>query len=467
MYRYDLIIIGAGSGGLVAAEFAAMLGVSVALIEAQADLGGECLHTGCVPSKALINAARVAWSAGHSESLGIHAKPQVNFLAVKRHIETSIQKITDSHDNDGYYQKLGVEVIHGRAEFLNRDTIRVNNKELRAKRFIIATGSRPAVPNIAGLENGNYLTNETIFQLKELPESLLIIGGGPIGCELGQAFAMLGSHVTILQAAPRLLPRDEVEASILLTNSLKSMGITLELNAQINRVSYTNKAVSVWLKDGVEVTAAKLMVATGRKANIPHGLENAGVNINERGITVNNQLKTSNKHFYAIGDCNGGIQFTHSAGQQAIIAVQNALIGLRKSFDSSKIPWTTFTTPEIAHLGAIKAELDSKNIFYKIVRVDFQDIDKAITEKEDGFIEILIGNKQNILGATIVGANAAEILAQIVVAKSWDSFKGIIQAYPTYAGGLKQATASFNLNHLLNSNSGKILQKYIKLRSRL
>ncbi len=465
-FDYQLVVIGAGSGGLVAAEFAAKLGARVALIEAQRDLGGECLHAGCVPSKALIHAARIAWVAGHSEALGIKAAPHVNFKRVMHHVATTIKTIQDNHDNDAYYRDLGVDVIHGEARFTGQDTILVGDKNLRAKRFIIATGSRPAVPNIAGLINDALLTNETVFQVKEVPDSLVVIGGGPIGCELGQAFAMLGAKVTILQAAPQLLPRDEIEAALILEASLKDMGIAVHLNAQIERIIYTNSSVTVRLKDGSYVRAAKLLVATGRIASTPQGLEKAGVNANERGIVVDRHLQTSNKHIYAIGDCNGGMQFTHAAGQQAVVAVQNSLIGLRKSFDINQIPWTTFTTPEIAHLGVIKAELDNKHVPYETVRADFQDIDRAVTEKENGFIEILLGQKSRILGATVVGANAAEILAQIVTAKSWDNFKGIVQAYPTYAGGLRQAAANTNLEHLLSGFTGKILQRYIRLRNK-
>jgi pyruvate/2-oxoglutarate dehydrogenase complex dihydrolipoamide dehydrogenase (E3) component len=466
MKKYQLIIIGAGSGGLVAAEFAAKLGASVALVEAQEDLGGECLHTGCVPSKALIHAARATWTAGHSQSIGVHATPQVDFKQVMRHISSSVKTIQNNHDNDEYYEKLGIDVIHGQATFTTKHTIRVNNDQLQAKRFIVATGSEPTIPDIPGLDGGEFLTNETIFRLTVLPESLIVIGGGPIGCELGQAFAMLGSKVTILQAAARLLPRDEPDAAALLLHSLQDMDIDVQLNAQIERVSYKNNRANVQLKGGKNITATKLLVATGRTAQIPVGLEKAGVNTDGRGITVNSHLQSSNKHIYAIGDCNGGMQFTHAAAQQAVIAVQNALLGLRKSFDTGQIPWTTFTTPEIGHLGATKAGLDGSRTQYKAVRADFRNIDKAVTEDEVGYIEVLVGGKAKILGATVVGANAAEILAQVITAKSWDNFKGIVQAYPTYAGGLRQAAAGANLEHLLNSFPGKLMQRYIELRSK-
>ena len=464
MKRYHLIVIGAGSGGLVAAEFASKLGAKVALVEAQKDLGGECLHAGCVPSKALIHAARTAWAAGHSQALGTEANPRVDFSQVERHITGAIQTITENHDNDSYYQSLGVDVIHGKAAFIDEQTIEVNGQSLVAKRFIVATGSKPLVPDIPGLTDGPYLTNETVFDLDSLPESLLVVGGGPIGCELGQAFAMLGSKVTILQAASRLLPHDEPEAADILARSLKAMGVNVLLDAQIDRVTYRGSTVSVNLQGGQNLRAYRLLVATGRAANIPMGTENAQVQTTRRGIKVNERLRTTNKRIYAIGDCNGGMQFTHVAGQQAVVAVQNALMGLHKKFDGNNIPWATFTTPEIAHLGATKAELNANKTSYKKVTKDFSSIDKAIAEGEKGYIELLVADDGNILGATVAGANAAEILGQIVTAKHWNNFKGIMQAYPTYGLGIREAAADVNLNTFLNSPIGKITGRYVQWR---
>ncbi len=466
MDRYGLIVIGAGSGGLVAAEFATKLGAKVAIIEAQKDLGGECLHTGCVPSKALIHSARVAWSASHSKILDTSINPKIDFNKVKSHIEKSIKSITENHDNDQYYQNLGIDVIHGRASFINSKTIAVNGRHITAKRFIIATGSRSAIPKIEGLTDGSYLTNETIFQLEVLPKKLLVIGGGPIGCELGQAFAMLGSRVTILQSAPRLLPHDEPEASNLLLRSLQDMNVDVELNVKIERLSYTENEVLIYLKGGIIKRASKLLVATGRVANIPEGIEKARIKTSTRGIKVNKLMQTTNKSIYAIGDCNGGMQFTHVAGQQAVVAVQNALMGLHKKFDSNKIPWVTFTTPEVAHFGAIKEELDIKKITYKKIVKDFNSIDKAIAEDEKGYIELLVETDGSILGSTVVGFNAAEILGQIIIAKDWKGFDGILQAYPTYGLGLREAVAEVNLNNFLNGFIGKILRRYVQWTSK-
>ncbi len=465
MTKYQLIIIGAGSGGLVAAEVAAKLGVKVALIEAEPRLGGECLHAGCVPSKALIHAARVAWEAGHNAALGVHAEPRIDFGQVMRHVTNSMSTIERDHDNDAHYEKLGVDVIHGPASFVDDHVVEVGGAQYHAKKFIIATGSRPATPDIAGLQDGPYLTNETVFEMTELPESMIVIGGGPIGCELGQSYAMLGSKVTIMQHASRLLPREEPEASAMLLDSLVTMGVEVQLDSRIEQIAYSPDGVSVLVAGGEKITAAKLLLATGRTPNLPAGLDKAGVNTTTRGITVNNKLQTSAKHIYAVGDCNGGMQFTHAAGQQAAVAVQNAALGLHKVYDSSYIPWTTFTTPEIGHVGATKAELDGKRVKYEVALLDFKTIDKAITENETGRIEILIGNKSKILGATVVGANAAEILAQIVISKTWNNLGGMVQTYPTYGGALWQAAAKSGLEHVMNNTVGKLIRGYIRLRN--
>ncbi len=459
---YGLIVIGAGSGGLVAAETAAKLGARVAMIESQQSLGGECLHSGCVPSKALIHAARIAWQAEHAQPIGITASPIINFSVVKQHIQRAIKTIEDTHDNDGYYESLGVEVVHGKAVFTGRNTITVGGRTLKAKRFIISTGSRPAVPDSPGLTDGPYLTNESIFSLDSLPKSLVVIGGGPIGCELGQAFAMLGTKVTIIQSGDRLLPRDEIEAASILRKSIETMGIDIQFGATIVNTTYDHSGVSIKLDDGAIIKSEKLLVAAGRQANMPDNLELAGIKSTKRGITVNKTLRTSNKHIYAIGDCNGGPQFTHAAGEQAGIAVQNALFGTHKAFDVASLPWTTFSTPEIAHFGPLKIDLDTKKVTYEVRRLNYSDIDKAVAEDENGFVEILTDNNQNILAATVVGVMAAEILARIVTTPNLKELSSGIQAYPTYALGVRQLALQARLDKLITSLPGKLAKSWIR-----
>lgn len=458
---YNLIVIGAGSGGLVAAETAAKLGARVAMIESQRSLGGECLHSGCVPSKALIHAARVAWAAGHSQSVGITASPTIDFRVIRQHLNQAIKTIEENHDNDDFYQRLGVDVIHGTAAFTGRDTVAVDGRMLQAKRIIIATGSRPAVPDSPGLADGPYLTNESVFSLDSLPKSLIVIGGGPIGCELGQAFAMLGTKVTIIQSGDRLLPRDEIAAATLLQAALENMGVVIKFGATIKNTVYDDAQVSVTLTDGTVLHAQKLLVAAGRQANMPANLALAGIESTPRGITVDKALRTSNKRVFAIGDCNGGPQFTHAAGEQAGIAVQNALFGTSKQFDASSIPWTTFSTPEIAHFGPLKSDLDTKKTVYRAHKLSYKDIDKAIAEGETGYVEIITDKKQRILSATVVGVTAAEILARIVTTPTLKQLSRGIQAYPTYALGVRQLALQATLDKLLASIPGKLIRCWV------
>lgn len=459
--QYSLAVIGAGSGGLVAAELAAKLGARVVLIEAEDRMGGECLHTGCVPSKALIHAARTMWAAGHNGDIGVSSEPRLDFQKVKTHLNHAIDTIEQRHDNDDYYQTKGVDVIHGRAAFIDSHTIKVDEQLISADRFIISTGSKPAVPTIDGLSDGSYLTNETIFSLDDLPKRMIVIGGGPIGCELGQAFAMLGTQVVILQSAPRLLPREPESASQALADSFAAMHIDVKVSNKIQRVQYFPNSVKV-TTDAGEITADKLLIATGRRSNLPNGLDLAGVQLTERGIKVDKHFRSSMPNIYAIGDCNGGIQFTHTAAQQAGIAVQNALFNRRKTFDMSKVSWTTFTTPEIAHYGPSGPELEAAGISYVLQKTTYEDIDKAIAEKEHGFAEIMVGGKGKILGAVIVGANAAEILAQLILAGNWNKVATIMQAYPSYASGFWLSASDNNLDLFVQSRVGKITNFIVK-----
>lgn len=462
--HFDLIVIGAGSGGLTAAETAAKLGARVAMIESQPSLGGECLHSGCVPSKALIHAARAFWQSGHSQNIGVEAQPRLNFEAVMKHVNASINAIEASHDNDKFYKALGVRVVHGKAAFTSPTSIVVGGDQYTAKKFIIATGSSPAVPAIDGLQDGSFLTNESIFKLSALPESLAVIGGGPIGCELGQAFAMLGCKVTIIQSGERLLPHDEAEAAQLLLQSVESQGVTVRFNSTIEHVSYSDKAVQVVLKDAKPVYAQQLLVATGRRARLPDGLELAQVTTSKRGIVVNNRLQSSNHRIYAIGDCNGGLQFTHAAAEQGGVAVQNALIGTRKHFDSASIPWTTFTTPEIAHVGPTREQLEVSKTTYQVHRQSFEHIDKAVAESESGYVEVLTDSSDNVLACTIVGANAAEVMARINTSMKLQDLSQHVQAYPTYALGVRQMAIDSRLQTLGTSFVGRLLGRYIRFR---
>ena len=464
---YDLIVIGGGSGGLTAAEFGAALGANVALVEADARLGGECLHAGCVPSKALIHAAR-RFQIVREQLEPWDELTRNSFTKAMAAVKASIDEVEADHDNDAYYQAKGVTVYHSRAQFNGQDSLLLaDGTELRAKRFVIATGSKPLVPGIPGLADGPFLTNENIFDLNELPASLVVIGGGPIGCELGQALAMFGIQVTIVSQDVRLLPRDEPEASAALQASLETYAnITLIFNAKITKVSRDDGVTVHYSINDTEtaVTAAQVLVAAGRAANTQLNLEAAKVKYTDRLIIVNDNLQTSNKRVYAIGDVAGGPNFTHVAVDQAVTATQNALLGRSKAKrNNSELTWATFTTPEIAHLGADEASLVSAKTTYKKQLLDFKAIDKAVADTETGLIKVLTDTNGLILGATVIGGPASELIGLIAVAKheglKLTQLGGILQAYPTYAFGLKLFASGLSLEDFTSGSK----RKYINL----
>lgn len=457
MYKsYKLIVIGAGSGGLTAAELAAKFGAKVALIESSKRLGGECLHSGCVPSKALIHAARIAGSAKKNDAIGIHTNRTASFPSIKAHIQASIDTIEHDHDSDEYYQSLGVDVIHGVAAFIDKNTIDVEGQRLKADKIIVSTGSRPRIPNIQGISDGPFLTNETIFSLDELPKSLIVIGGGPIGCELGQAFAQLGSKVTILQSAPRLLPRDDPDGAEIVMESLKSTGVTVRTDCRIDKVVYSDDSVSVYTQLDA-IRAEKVLIAAGRTATIPEGIEKAGVAVNEKGIVVNATLRTTCRNIYAIGDCNGIIQLTHTAAEQASSAVQNALYFQRNKFRLDTVSWTTFTTPEVAQYGNIFTPEVLKKKGYTLHRFDYSQIDRAVTENAQGFGKIVVDKKGAIHAATIVGEHGGELLSQLKTAGTIKKIATTTQPYPTYASGLWQIGSSIYITQIRKRGLGKLL----------
>ncbi len=467
--QYDLVVIGAGSGGLVSAEVAAKFGAKVALIEALPNLGGECLNAGCVPSKALIKAARTVYAAKNAGKYGVSAIPTINFSKVMAHVKASIASIENSRDNDGHYIELGVDMYHGKAKFTGSNTVKTGDAEISFKKCIIATGSRPLVPNIPGLNKTSYLTNESIFELTSLPKKLTVIGGGPIAVELGQAFAMLGSEVTLLVREDRLLPREEAAASAALQKEFELNGITIHFGVELISTSGSAGSIKVtYSLAGKEqaLESTHLLLAAGRQPNSDINAEGAGLKLTERGaILVNEKLQTTQKHIYAVGDCNGGMQFTHVAASEATIAVQNALIFGRRKKGKEMAVWTTFTTPEIAHLGASEGELKSKSIPYRSLESSYSEIDRAVAEGEDGYIQVLVGRKGDILGATIIGENAGELTSQLMLAvKNNISFKRLgstMQAYPTYALGLKELASRDGLEQLLDSNIGRIIRKIV------
>jgi pyruvate/2-oxoglutarate dehydrogenase complex dihydrolipoamide dehydrogenase (E3) component len=446
LLKPDICVIGAGSGGLSIAAAAAAFGVSVVLIE-KGEMGGDCLNAGCVPSKALIAAAERAASLADFEAFGLGPLvAQANYARVKTHIEGVIAAIAPN-DSVERFAALGVIVIRGSASFVDRGAVEAGGKLIKARRFVIATGSRPLLPPIPGLADLPVLTNETVFGLTRRPERLLVIGGGPIGCELAQAHRRLGAEVTILEAA-RVLPREDEEAAGVVRRKLISEGVDIREGARILRAEARGKgglALVLAGPDDMEeiVSGSHVLVAAGRKA-VTDGLklEAAGVSTDGRGITVDAGLRTSNRRIYAIGDCasgaTGGLQFTHVANYHAGLVLRSALFRLPVKLDNRTIPRVTYTDPEIASVGLSEEEARKAQSGVQTLRWPFAENDRAQAERRtEGHIKVIASAKGLVLGATIVGKGAGELVTPWTLAirhgLKLRDMAGVVIPYPTFS----------------------------------
>lgn len=430
---HDLIVIGAGSAGLTAAGGAAMFGLKVALIE-QGAMGGECLNTGCVPSKALIAAAARAQAGRAGARLGVTLSGMdVDFAGVRAHVDAAIAAIAP-HDSQERFEAMGVEVIRAPARFLDGRTVLAGNQQLSAPRIVIATGSRPAIPQIAGLEDVPLLTNETLFSLDTLPAHLLILGGGAIGCEMAQAFRRLGSDVTVIEAG-QPLAREDADAARIVLGRLADEGITFAIGKAI-RVEQGGGTTSVMLDDDRRVVGTHLLVATGRQANIDTlDLAAAGVRHGKDGIAVDGSRRTSNRRIFAIGDCRAGPRFTHVAGYEGSLVALQLATGWPSGVDWRALPRVTYTDPELAQIGLTEQEARARHGNIDVTRAAFADNDRAVTEGDTtGFLK-LVRHRGKVVGVTIVGARAGDLLlpwAQVIAGKaSTFALGSAIIAYPT------------------------------------
>jgi pyruvate/2-oxoglutarate dehydrogenase complex dihydrolipoamide dehydrogenase (E3) component len=452
MERYDLAVIGGGTAGLVSAAVSAGIGAKTALIE-QHKLGGECLWTGCVPSKAIIRSASVLHALRHAADYGIVAAAgRADFAAVMERVRRIIARI-EPHDSPERFRGMGVDVIEGRARFVSPEEADVSGRRVRAKRWILATGSRTAVPDIPGLEGAGYLTHETLWNLRELPASLLVLGAGPIGIEMAQAFARLRSRVTVVGASAQVLHREDPEIAAVLHRQLEREGITLHLSAKATAVwaDGDEKVVSIRSADReMEVRAAAILVATGRRPNVEEmGLDAIGVEVTKHGVTVDASLRTSASNVWAAGDVVGPYRFTHVADYQARIAAPNALFPLRRKVDYRVVPWCTYTEPEVARVGLTEAQAreewgDKAGVF----RYDHDSLDRALCDGEpEGLTKIVLDPKGRIAGAHVVGPRAGETIHEAVLAVrhrlKLSDLSGMIHIYPTYPESLKRAADAF------------------------
>jgi pyruvate/2-oxoglutarate dehydrogenase complex dihydrolipoamide dehydrogenase (E3) component len=438
--RADLCVIGAGSGGLTVAAGAAQLGVSVVLVEKH-KMGGDCLNYGCVPSKSLIAAARRAHLMRTSAPFGIvPTNPTVSYKGVHDHIHGVIAAIAPN-DSAERFTGLGVKVIRATAQFISRDTVLAGDQRIRARRFVIATGSSPAVPPIPGLEGMPFFTNETIFENKSQLDHLIVIGGGPIGLELAQAYLRLGSRVTVLEAM-KALGKDDQELSEVVLQRLRAEGVEIREGALVERVAGGTRLIDVHISEGgvpAIVQGSHLLVATGRMPNVAAlNLEAASIKYDKRGIRVSKGLVTSNSRVFAIGDVIGGPQFTHVANYHAGIVLRRALFRQPATVDADIIPWATFTDPELAHVGLTEDAAKTRSGRVRVYRWPYHENDRAQTERAaEGFVKVVTDAKGRILGASIVGEHAGELIQMWSLAVSQGlNIKAMTQwisPYPTFS----------------------------------
>ncbi|TVP67515.1 MAG: FAD-dependent oxidoreductase [Nitriliruptor sp.] len=455
MARRDLIVVGGGTAGLVAAIGAAGQGASVTLIE-RARTGGDCLWTGCVPSKALLAAASAAHTARHSDHLGVHAdRVTVDLAEVMAHVRGAIRAI-EPHDSPARLRAEGVEVVHGEARFVADDTVAVDGQRLRFRTAMVATGAAPVLPPIDGLADAAPLTTETVWDLEELPPRLVVLGGGPIGCELGQAFARLGAEVTLVEMEARLLPREEPEASEVVHAALVREGVDVRTGARATAVAPATDTDGGWrlaLQRGDagpdEVGFDRILVAAGRRPRTAGlGLETAGIEVDGRGsVVVDDRLRTTNRRVFAGGDVTALLPFTHVAAAHGATVVQNALFGLRAKVDHERIPWVTFTDPEVARVGLSVAEARERfGPGIRIRRTDHGEVDRAWAEaRTDGFAQLVGDPKGRLVGATVVGPHAGETIGEVVAwrqqgAKLSAIARGSTHAYPTWSDDIAAAS---------------------------
>ena len=463
----DICVIGGGSGGLSVAAGAVQMGARTVLIE-HGKMGGDCLNYGCVPSKALISAANAAQSARDLEKYGLSAgSVRADMGAVRAHIQAAISAI-EPHDSVERFEGLGVCVLKASARFVNETEIEAGATRVHARRFVVAAGSRPRIPPIPGLESVPFFTNETIFENAELPAHLIVIGGGPIGCELAQAYRRLGSNVTIVDVGP-ILAKDDPDLAEVVRRALTSDGVEIIDQTSIVRVDAGIRVIIADEAGERALSGSHLLVAAGRSANIETlDLAKAGIKFSGAGITVDNRLRTTNKRVFAIGDVTGGLQFTHVAGYHAGIVIRNALFRLPSKARTEAIPWTTYTSPELAHVGLTEAEAAKQGLVHSVVTSPFDANDRAIAEgRTEGFAKIVVDKAGRCLGASIVGHQAGELIFPWAIAiqerLKLSAMASAVAPYPTRSEISKRAAGAFFSPKLYAARTRRLVRFLLKL----
>jgi pyruvate/2-oxoglutarate dehydrogenase complex dihydrolipoamide dehydrogenase (E3) component len=464
----DLCIIGAGSAGLSVAAGASQMGAKTVLIEA-GEMGGDCLNYGCVPSKAMLAAGHAAAAMRQASRFGVTPgdgqEPAIDFARVHDHIHDVIAGIAP-HDSVARFEGLGVEVIRAHGRFLGRGRIEAGGRVIEARRAVVATGSRPMVPPIPGLDQVPFATNETIFRNRSAPAKLIVIGGGPIGCELAQAHRRLGAEVTVIDLGP-ILPKDDPELVETVRARLLADGIRLKERVEVEKIEPRGNGVAVIIRTAAgseRIEGSDLLVAAGRAPRVDGlGLEAAGIEHDRKGIKVDRRLRTSNRHVFAIGDVAGSYQFTHVASYHAGIVIQNALFRLPAKASYNALPWVTFTDPELAHVGRTEAEARAEGGTVEILTSTFAENDRARAERAtEGLIKVVVGRGGRIQGASIVGAHAGELILPWVLAIDQGlkikAMARIIAPYPTLSEISKRAAGSYYTPMLFSARTRRLVR---------
>ncbi len=456
----NIIVLGAGSGGLISALIAAAVKANVTLIEKH-KMGGDCLNTGCVPSKALIKTARFLHDVNHSQKYGVKtASADFDFKDVMNRVQAAIKKI-EPHDSVERFTELGVDCVTGEGKLVSPWAVEVNGKTITARNIILATGARPFVPPIEGLEQSNWYNSDTMWDMEEQPRRLIVLGGGPIGCEMAQAFGRLGSEVSVVEMSPRIMIREDTEISDMIRDRFVAEGINVLTGTRAVSVQAASGGGHelVCDQDGKEVRVAfdGLIVAIGRRPNVEgFGLEELGVKLRKNNtVEVDDFLRTNFDNIFAVGDVTGPYQFTHTASHQAWFAAVNSLFGQFKKFkaDYSVIPWATFTDPEVARVGLNESEAKEKGIAYEVTTYGIDALDRAIADSEDhGVVKVLtVPGKDKILGVTIVGSQAGNMIAEFVTAMKYKlglkKILGTIHTYPTMMEANKGVAGNWQKAH--------------------
>jgi pyruvate/2-oxoglutarate dehydrogenase complex dihydrolipoamide dehydrogenase (E3) component len=476
-YDYDIGIIGAGAAGLTIASGAVQLGAKTLLVEKEKELGGDCLHFGCVPSKTLIRSSRIYHAIKNAQSFGLPAVelPPVDFGKVRERIRSVIAAI-QKHDSEERFCKLGAKVEFGEASFSDAHGIRLNGQTRSAKTWVIATGSSPQIPRIEGLDNVRYITNREIFYLDHLPRSMVVLGAGPIAVEMAQAFCRLGTTVTVIQRSGQILSKEDKDMADDLMQVLAAEGVVFALEASVLDVKDHGNEKEVRFKDNSgkisSVKAEQILIAMGRAPNLAGlGLENIGVLFDHKGITVDERLKTSQKHIYAAGDVTGKFQFTHAAGYEGGIVVSNAIFHLPRKADYALLPWCTYTDPELAGIGMNEKSAKEAGVAYSVFTEAFKDNDRSLTEGEKtGKIKMLLDKNEKPIGVQVLGPHAGELLSEWVAVFNGkvklSTLASSVHPYPTLGEINKRVAGAVYSPKIFSDRVRKGLKFFFHLKGR-